>query len=107
MKRISKFSFVLAAAALFAGAQSSTADARIVCDGPYQVFKGGGQHRSPLCESRHLARVASSYGMRVSARAVHHNPSVKAEVCYTIGYDIRVSDICMDHRPDGDRRRRR
>lgn len=107
MIRISRFAFVLIAAALFAGTQSSTTDAAIVCDGAYQVFKQGGQHRSNICENRHLARVAGHYGMRVSARTIRNRPSIKAEVCQAIGYDIRVDDICRGHRTDGSEGRRK
>lgn len=102
MTRISKFAFVLTAAALFAGMQSATADAAIVCDGAYQVFKSGGTHRSNICENRYLARVAGNYGLRVSARTIRNKPSVKVEVCQAIGHDIRVGDICAALRNDGD-----
>jgi len=94
MTRISKLAFALMATMMFAGMQTSTADAAIRCDGAYQVFKHGGYHRSPLCEDRHLARVARGYGIRASGDAVHNSPYQKAEICYTIGHDIEVNDIC-------------
>ena len=101
MTRISKLAFALMATMMFAGMQTSTADAAIRCDGAYQVFKHGGQHRSPLCEDRYLAHIARKYGMRVSAYAVHNSDYEKAQVCYTIGHDIRVNDICGAYLNEG------
>ena len=108
MTRISKLAFALMAALMFTGMQASTADAAIRCDGAYQIFKDGGQHRSPLCEDRHLARVAEDYGILVSADVVHNSPYEKAEICYTIGHDIEVSDICAAYlnEHNGSRRKR-
>ena len=106
MTRISKLAFALMATMMFAGMQTSTADAAIRCDGAYQVFKHGGQHRSPLCEDRYLAQIARKYGMRVTAYAMHNSPYEKSQVCYTIGHDIRVNDICAGYLNDnGDSRK--
>ena len=95
--------FVLAGAALLIAAAGERAEARIVCDGAYQIVQGS-PVATPYCEDNYLAAVARSYGMKVSAAAVRSNPSTKAQVCYTIGHDIRVTDICASYRRDGRRR---
>ena len=90
----------LAAAAIAAAATMSTAPASagIYCDGPYQIVDGA-PIATPYCEDNYLARVARSYGMRVSSRAVRWNPSVKAEACRLVGHDNRVSTICAGENP--------
>ena len=97
----------LLSVALFIGATS--ADARIRCNGPWQIVDGS-EIASPYCGDRYLARVAREYGMRVSARAIRRDISVKDEVCQLIGHDNRVSDICtgfrIEHDNNGGRRRR-
>jgi hypothetical protein len=75
------------------------AQARIVCDGSYQVVHGQ-PHSSPYCEDENLARVARSYGMRVSGDAMRHSPSAKAHVCRFIGNDLRVREACTNYRND-------
>jgi hypothetical protein len=91
----------LAAAVL---APQDRAEARIVCDGAYQIIQGS-PHATPYCEDNYLAAVARGYGIRVTNVAVRNNPSVKAEVCRTVGHDSRVREICANYLP-GDRGRR-
>lgn len=77
--------------------QPDIAEARIACDGAYQLVRG--QYiSSPYCQDNNLAQVARSYGMRVSGDAVRNSPSVKARVCRFIGHDIRVSQACVNSR---------
>ena len=80
--------------AAFAGA----ADARIVCEGSFHVQKDGTRINTPWCADNQLAMVAREAGMRVSNAAVRNNPSVKAEACRLVGYDIRVRDACTGFR---------
>lgn len=93
---------VASALALVLTARS--AEARIACDGPYQVV-GGQSISTPYCQDNHLAEVARAYGMRVSAAAVRSNPGVKAQVCRHVGYDNRVQTACAGYRDDSFQRR--
>lgn len=77
----------------------------IVCKGPYQVIRGHGELATPYCEDNYLAAVAREHGMAVSNRAVRENPILKSEICRVIGFDSRVSSICIGHmNEDGPRR---
>jgi len=94
---------IMASAALAAGVMvlaQSGAEARIRCEGNFQVVNG---HlvSTPYCREQTLARVARSYGFRVSDHAIRYNESTKADVCYAIGYDNRVYEICTPYRPAG------
>ena len=80
-------------AATLTAATTAPATAGIYCEGPYQIIDGASL-ATPYCEDNYLARVARSYGMRVSNRAVRWNPTAKSEACRLTGHDNRVSDIC-------------
>ena len=82
---------------------SSDVEARIKCNGPFQVVRGAGEIATPYCEDEYLAHVARSYGIRVSGGAIRRNPSRKEEVCRSIGHDSRVYDICIKYREGRDR----
>jgi len=89
------------AATLGAGwwvAASTPAEARIRCNGPFQVVRGAGEIATPYCEDAYLARVARSYGIRVSGETIRYNENRKEEVCRAIGHDSRVYDICLKYR---------
>ncbi len=75
-------------------ATTHTASAGIRCKGPYQILSGGSLIYTPYCGDGYLARVARTYGTRVSAKAIRNNPNKKKEVCEFVGQDIRVSEIC-------------
>ncbi len=81
----------------------SGVEARIQCNGPFQVVRGAGEIATPYCEDEYLARVARSYGIRVSGGAIRRSPSRKEEVCRAIGHDSRVYDICIKYREGRDR----
>lgn len=83
---------------------ASTAQAKIRCNGPYQIVRGVGEIGTPYCEDNYLAKVAREFGVRVSARTIRNNPNRKEEVCRLVGYDIRVQDVCAGLMPDGGRR---
>jgi hypothetical protein len=70
--------------------------ARIVCEGNVQVAKGQALP-SPICRDRNLARVARSYGIRVTERKIRTSESTKAEVCRAIGFDNRVEEACAPY----------
>lgn len=80
------------------------AEARIRCDGNFQLQRNGETIATPYCREQNLARVARSYGMRVTEDAVRHNESVKAQVCRFIGTDIRVREACQPYQPESGRR---
>jgi hypothetical protein len=76
------------------------AEARILCDGNYQIVNGL-PVSTPYCRERTLARVARGYGWRVSDEAVRYSESTKAQVCRAIGHDNRVHEVCAPYRTDG------
>ena len=79
---------------------AAPAEARILCDGNYQVINGQ-PHATPYCQDENLAQVARSYGMRVSGSAMRNSPSEKQRVCQFIGSDIRVREACQGSGQDG------
>lgn len=84
------------------GLTTDSSQARIACEGPYQIIQGQ-LHATPYCEDNYLAAVAREYGMRVSNAAIRNNPHEKQRACLFVGDDIRVQDICAGYRPDGNR----
>ena len=101
MKALATAAVAAAIVSVFAFAPTDRAEARIVCDGAYQIIQGSA-HATPYCEDNYLASVARGYGMRVSDVAVRQNPSIKAEVCRAFGHDNRIRQICSNYLP-GDR----
>ena len=67
------------------------AEAKIKCDGHYQVTKYG-LISTPYCEDNYLAAIAG-----YNAKALRTNPHVKQDACYEVGHDPRVYDICLDY----------
>lgn len=74
--------------------------AKIKCDGAYQVVSGN-LLATPYCQDNNLARVARSYGLRVSDRDIRQNPNRKRYVCGIVGRDIRVRTACDSVSPYG------
>jgi len=79
---------------------TTVSQARIKCNGAYQVVRGAGEIATPYCEDQYLARVARRYGVRVSGSQIRRNPNRKEEVCRMIGHDSRVYDICLKYQRD-------
>jgi hypothetical protein len=75
------------------------AEARIVCDGNFQIVNGY-PVSTPYCRDATIASVARSYGLNVSDKAIRNDEGIKAQVCRTIGNDIRVYDACAPYLPD-------
>jgi len=96
-------SFSIASVALAAVliVPAGSAQARIACDGNFQITKRGESFATPYCQEQNLANVARSYGMRTSVEAIRRSISAKGDICRTIGYDNRVREICLPFRPDG------
>jgi hypothetical protein len=94
---------IAAAAALASGVFAlayNAAEARILCDGNFQIVRG--QPVSTLyCKEQNLARVARMFGWRVSVDEVRYSESKKAQVCRAIGFDNRVTEICGPYMPFG------
>jgi hypothetical protein len=85
-------------AACFAGlAAAATPASAIECEGNFQIQKNGNQISTPYCQDGYLAIVAREYGMRVSAKAIRYNPSVKVKACRFVGEDIRVKSTCQQY----------
>lgn len=75
------------------------------CKGPLQIIRGQGAIATPFCQDNYLAKIAREAGMKVTGRAVRENPNLKTDVCIFVGYDIRVSDICIGYMPEDAGRR--
>jgi hypothetical protein len=94
---------IAAAAALASGlfglAQGG-AEARIICEGNYQIVQG--QPVSTLyCREQELARVARTFGWRISVQEIRSSESKKAQLCRAIGFDNRVQEVCNPYQPFG------
>jgi hypothetical protein len=89
----------LAAAALSIIAISSPAAARIECRGNFQVTKYG-LISTPYCEEEQIARVARSYGSKVTGAEVRNNPLTKVYLCQVYGYDTRLKGSCAGYAPE-------
>ena len=74
MSRLSIASTALAVSVLFVPLDA--AQARIECDGNFQIVKGH-PIATPYCQDQNLARVAQSYGMRTSFQEIRRSDSVK------------------------------
>lgn len=81
------------AAAIAASAAMAPAEARIVCNGSYQLVAGQ-EISTPYCRDKNLAQVARERGMKVTDADIRNNPNTKESVCRVIGRLNRVSDAC-------------
>jgi hypothetical protein len=98
---------IAAALAVASGAfvlSQSGAEARIVCEGNYQIVDGR-PISTPYCRDWELARVARSYGWRVTFQSIRFSESTRSQVCRAIGHDNRVAEACSPYRIDGGSRR--
>jgi hypothetical protein len=88
-----------AVAALAVPFMSYDAQARINCDGRFQVQRDGSRIATPYCEDRYLAMVAiRSYGVSTSFARIRNSFDEKERVCRIMGHDSRVYDICLQFR---------
>ena len=79
-------------------ATTSPAAAKIRCKGIFQVTKNGLISR-PYCQDREIARVARSYGWRVSDADVSNNALKKVRICRALGGDTRLKGACGAYGP--------
>ena len=77
----------------------SPAAARIECRGNFQITKYG-PIATPYCQDEEIARVARTYGIRVTGAEVHNNPLKKVYLCQIIGGDTRLKGSCGAYAPD-------
>lgn len=90
---------ILAASVLFvAGIAATPAAAKIQCKGIFQVTKSG-LISTLYCRDRQIARVARSYGWRVSDAEVRNDPLKKVRICQALGGDIRLEGACGAYGP--------
>ena len=83
---------------LFAFAATPAA-AKIKCQGIFQVNKNG-TYATPLCQDREIARVARSYGWKVTDAQVRNDPLKKVNICLAPGNDNRLKGACGAYSPD-------
>jgi hypothetical protein len=74
------------------------AEAKIRCKGIFQVNKSG-LVSTQICRDREIARVARSYGWRVSDAEVRNKPLKKVEICQALGGDTRLQGACGAYGP--------
>lgn len=84
---------ILGAALLALVATPEPAAAKIKCKGIFQVTKHG-LISTPYCQEEEIARVARSYGWKVTAAQVHNDPLKKVYICQAIGNDNRLKGAC-------------
>lgn len=79
--------------AAVAASATSPATARVTCKGIFQVTKNG-LISTPYCQDQQIARVARSYGWRVSDSQVRNDPLKKVRICQALGGDVRLKGAC-------------
>ncbi len=89
----------LAAAAVLTVSLASPAAARIECRGNFQMSKYG-PIATPYCEEENIARVARSYGEKVTGAEVRNNALKKVYLCQVYGYDTRLKGSCAGYAPE-------
>ncbi len=66
---------------------------KLKCNGPYQIVQGQ-EIATPPCENNYIAKVARSYGYRVTGKQLSQNPNKKVHICAILGHDTRISSHC-------------
>ncbi len=92
------FATLLGAAFLVAAGMQPAA-ARIECQGNFMVTKKNGLIATPYCEEEQIAKVAQSYGWKVTAKQVHNDPLTKVQICQVLGGDVRLKGSCAGYGP--------
>lgn len=80
-------------------AASPALAAKIKCQGIFQVTKNG-LISTPYCQEEEIARVARSYGWKVTANQVHNDPLKKVRICRALGNDNRLKGACGAYSSD-------
>lgn len=77
----------------FVVVSATSAAAKIRCQGIFQVNKTG-LVSTQICRDRQIARVARSYGWRVTDAEVRNKPLKKVQICQALGGDTRLKGAC-------------
>jgi hypothetical protein len=89
----------LAVVAIAAVGAAGPAEARIKCQGNFQVTKYG-LISTPYCEEEQIAAVARSYGVKVSGAEVRNDALKKVRLCQRFGGDTRLKGSCAGYAPE-------
>ena len=100
MRGISRGVATFSVVAVFALAAALPAVAKIECQGNFQVTEKYGLIATPYCEEENIARVARSYGIKVTGAEVRKDALKKVYLCQTIGDDSRLKGACGAYAPD-------
>jgi hypothetical protein len=92
-------SLALVGTALLTMLSCEAANARIQCQGNFQMSKYG-PIATPYCEEEQIAIVAQSYGWKVSVSEIHNDPLSKVYTCQILGSDSRLKGSCAGYGPD-------
>ncbi|MGI8725582.1 MAG: hypothetical protein ACR2J1_09605 [Methyloceanibacter sp.] len=92
------FAPAVCALSLLAGT-AYPASAKIRCEGNFQMTKNG-PIATPYCEEEQIAKVARSFGAKVTAAEVHKNPLKKVYLCQVYGKDVRLKGSCAGYSPE-------
>lgn len=84
---------VVGTAFLVLAAVPEPAAAKIKCQGIFQVNKSG-LISTPYCQELEIARVARSYGWKVTDAQVRNDPLKKVYICQALGGDTRLKGAC-------------
>lgn len=80
-------------------ATAPPASAKIRCQGNFQMSKHG-PIATPYCEEEQIAKVARSYGAKVTPAQVHSDPLKKVYLCQVYGHDVRLKGSCAGYSPE-------
>lgn len=72
--------------------------AKIKCQGIFQITKHG-TIATPYCQDLEIARVARSYGWKVTDAQVRNDPLKKVYICQALGGDTRLQGACGAYSP--------
>lgn len=97
-KRVAASAMLPATLLVLAAITASPAAAKIKCKGIFQVTQNG-PISTLYCRDTEIARVARTYGWRVSDAEVRNNPLKKVEICQALGGDIRLQAACGAYGP--------
>ena len=91
---------IFSSALLLLTKEASAGKYKLTCKGPYQVVQGN-LLATPPCENAYIAKVAQSYGYKVTVKQVRNNIHKKIEICQHIGHDSRISEYCDEYNSFG------
>ena len=76
-------------------ATSLVAQAKIRCQGPYQIIDGNTVLPTPYCEDEYLATIGRSLGLNYSGAQIRADQGIKRRVCQIARTDTRAASICI------------